>query len=453
MGGRGLQNRIVFDLTDLIVYYGSSVTPTGIQRVVGRLVGSGTLQQAPDTFFAFRAKNANTFWSLDKSLFVGLQHSKTRCSAISNLQVLDQYRRDRLRLIKAQTRPWKFLQRKYRDASRRVHQTERMGWCAPFQFRAGDILVMPGAFWIEPDVSEFYAQLREQYQLQLVLFIHDLIPINHAWCVPHSEKFEREFRTLISSCDRVVAVSKHVAAEVTEYLTSMGSRGKSIFTLAFGWDFPEHAKNQVSELATLSKYRLRPRNFIMNVGTIERRKNQVLVGRAAYNLCPRLKDKLPPIVFVGKLGPGAELIEQEFASVGFVGERIRILSETSDDELANLYAACQFTVFASFAEGWGLPVQESLAFGRPCLASRATSIPEAGLDLATYFDPHDPVGFQELLASWLEQPSRVSEAEGRIARYMAVHKPLTWEQSAAALIDRIRAGCNPAGDHRPGAEA
>ena len=141
-----MQNRIVFDLTDIIVYYGSSVTPTGIQRVVERLVGSETFRQAPDTFFVFRAKNANTFWRLDKNLVGDLQQSKTRHSAISHLQNLDQYRRDRLRVIKAQTRPWKFLQRKYRDASRRAHRNERMGWCAPFQFRARDILVMPGAF-------------------------------------------------------------------------------------------------------------------------------------------------------------------------------------------------------------------------------------------------------------------------------------------------------------------
>jgi glycosyltransferase involved in cell wall biosynthesis len=65
----------------------------------------------------------------------------------------------------------------------------------------------------------------------------------------------------------------------------------------------------------------------------------------------------------------------------------RVLENVSDAQLALLYSACYFTVFPSRAEGYGLPVAESLGAGKLCVASNATSIPEVAGDLADYFDP------------------------------------------------------------------
>jgi glycosyltransferase involved in cell wall biosynthesis len=96
--------------------------------------------------------------------------------------------------------------------------------------------------------------------------------------------------------------------------------------------------------------------------------------------------------------------------------------------------------FPAFVEGWGLPVQESIAFGRPCLASSATSIPEAGLDLATYFDPYNLPEFEKLLARWIENSADLAAAEARIAEYHSTHVLPTWNASASALVDFVRSG-------------
>jgi hypothetical protein len=47
-------------------------------------------------------------------------------------------------------------------------------------------------------------------------------------------------------------------------------------------------------------------------------------------------------------------------------------------------------------EGWGLPVGETLAHGRPCVASNTSSIPEVGGDLVDYVDPYDLRGGVEV---------------------------------------------------------
>lgn len=446
MQGTRTERRIVFDLTDLLIHYSRTASADGIQRVVGRLVASEYLQRAPDVCFVIRAKNTGAFWNIDKRLFADLQRSETRSCAIVPLKAIYESLVDHVNYFlapKLRKHPWKSFRRKYREVSRRIHEIELLeSWCSPLNIEMGDVLVIPGGFWTIEDAAGLYTELRRRDRLHLVLFVYDLIPINDAWCVgeQHSGKFSHLLRILISDCDRVVVISKHVAGELSEYMMANGAGEKPSFILPFGWGFPEYSSNHVAERETLAKYGLESRNFILVVGTIERRKNHLLVARAAYSLYPRLRDKIPHILFVGKRGFGADFIEDELASMGFLGGRIRILTDTTDDELANLYATCQFTIFPSFVEGWGLPVQESLAFGRPCLASCATSIPEAGLDLATYFDPYDPGTFQRLLAQWIEQPERVSEEEARIARCMAARKLPGWEESATALMSYIRNG-------------
>ena len=58
-----------------------------------------------------------------------------------------------------------------------------------------------------------------------------------------------------------------------------------------------------------------------------------------------------------------------------------------DRELTWLYQSCLFTAYVSLAEGWGLPIGESLWLGKTCLASGTTSMPEVGGNDVVYVDP------------------------------------------------------------------
>jgi glycosyltransferase involved in cell wall biosynthesis len=52
----------------------------------------------------------------------------------------------------------------------------------------------------------------------------------------------------------------------------------------------------------------------------------------------------------------------------------------SDEELAREYMNCTFTVFPSFEEGFGLPITESLSYGKPCVTSNYGAVAEIALD-------------------------------------------------------------------------
>jgi glycosyltransferase involved in cell wall biosynthesis len=106
-------------------------------------------------------------------------------------------------------------------------------------------------------------------------------------------------------------------------------------------------------------------------------------------------------------------------------------SRITDRELAWLYRNCLFTIYLSLCEGWGLPVGESLAFGKLCLASRAGAMPEVGDECARYFDPYDPVELLRLIEHHLVPDNR-HRAEQQIRDFF---RPRTWNAVARAITD------------------
>jgi glycosyltransferase involved in cell wall biosynthesis len=436
--------RNVFDLTDLFIYYRHFASVTGIQRVVERLAASKCLQDDRNSVFVTRAQGTDWFAQVDKALFHGLSQPDQRSDSIARLCSIAAHLPDYRLHQRLKKYPWKGLRRKYWGVARRVKGAVGCAHLAPFEFDENDRVVLPGAYWIDSDVARRYAELRRRHRLHICAFVYDLIPITHPWYV--DEEAARVFRdvldSIVPSCDRFVAISKHVADEFSAYLKSCRREQRPILTLPFGWDFPARAAEREAEAETLMRYGVDRRGFILVVGSLQARKNHMLIVRAVHNLYPRLKDRIPPILFVGKLA--SEFLKDELAAIGYLDGRIRILSDVSDEELACLYATCRFTIFPSFVEGWGLPVQESIAFGRACLASSATSIPEAGLDLATYFDPYNLPEFQTLLERWIENPSEVATAEARIAEHLSTRVLPTWNASASALVDFVPSGLTEA---------
>lgn len=133
--------------------------------------------------------------------------------------------------------------------------------------------------------------------------------------------------------------------------------------------------------------------YIVVLGTLEPRKNGALVLQyLARN--PAFADRFK-VVFVGRDGWLREkdklLLDAERAGVpadrivftGFLDER---------DKTVLLYNA-SFCVYASFFEGFGLPVLEATVLGKIVVCSSASSMPEVAPDLCLFFDPHEVLDF------------------------------------------------------------
>jgi FkbM family methyltransferase len=113
--------------------------------------------------------------------------------------------------------------------------------------------------------------------------------------------------------------------------------------------------------------------IILSVGTIEPRKNQVTLLEAFQHLCDRFPDAPLRLIFSGNLHPK---VAPAFREAVRRNPRIEYVEYASDLKLAGLYRKCAFTVFPSLEEGFGLPIVESLWYGRPVICANFGSMAE-----------------------------------------------------------------------------
>jgi glycosyltransferase involved in cell wall biosynthesis len=117
-----------------------------------------------------------------------------------------------------------------------------------------------------------------------------------------------------------------------------------------------------------------------------------------------------------------------------VAPRIVLLDDVADDDLLWLYEHCRFTVYPSFAEGWGLPVVESLTLGKPCLTSNAPALLEATGGIVPALDPLD-------FPAWLEHTERWAFDDQALATATAAVKdfrPESWQDHGEAMLALVR---------------
>jgi len=128
--------------------------------------------------------------------------------------------------------------------------------------------------------------------------------------------------------------------------------------------------------------------FILSVGDLQPRKNPVglieAFGRMIQNH-PHLPHHL---VLAGKETWFGRRVRDAAKRSG-VADRIRFLGFVSDDDLLNLYNACELFCFPSFYEGFGLPVLEAMACGAAVACSNTSAVPEVADGAALLFNPHN----------------------------------------------------------------
>ncbi len=130
----------------------------------------------------------------------------------------------------------------------------------------------------------------------------------------------------------------------------------------------------------ISKYNL-PDKFILSVGTIEQRKNQLSILKALYS-----SGIENTVVFVGKLTLySAELLK--FITENKMESQVKFLNNISRKDLAGLYQLAGLSIYISMFEGFGLPVIESMASGCPVITSNVSCLPETAGNAAVLCDP------------------------------------------------------------------
>jgi glycosyltransferase involved in cell wall biosynthesis len=294
----------------------------------------------------------------------------------------------------------------------------------PAPFKSGDVYVSMGLDWDQKDLVYLYEQKRN-LGFKVVLFCYDVIPVKfpHLCVGDVAASFARYFANLAWCADKVLCISECSQNDLKALLGELGTPLPNMSVIKLGCQLPLVATDVIaSDVAALLGQR-----FVLFVSTIERRKNHETLYRAYARLVDAGETNLPLLVFVGMPGWGVNDLMADLQLDPRTKDLIKLLYHVNDADLARLYQHALMTVFPSLYEGWGLPVAESLAAGKCCLASSVASIPEVGGDLVDYVDPWDVPAWAERLLWYFNNPSLVANKEAQIK---GSYQPMSWPKCA-----------------------
>ena len=174
--------------------------------------------------------------------------------------------------------------------------------------------------------------------------------------------------------------------------------------------------------------------YVLCVGTRAPHKNNWRLALAWDRLRQQTGIACPRLVFAGRDGWMNRDFDNFIAATGKLYGWIDIIDSPSDAELDHLYRNCLFSAMPSLYEGWGLPVGESLSYGKTAITSSICSLPEVGGDLVEYCDPYS---VDSIVAACLRL---IADPDRRIALEQKIRgtKLRSWDDVAADLIKAIR---------------
>jgi glycosyltransferase involved in cell wall biosynthesis len=215
-----------------------------------------------------------------------------------------------------------------------------------------------------------------------VVTIHDLIFYRYPQYYPYFDRkiYELKVRYASKHANKIIAVSEQTKADLINFLNVEESKVEVIYQNCdpiFRSIVTEQEKIRIRNTYNL------PKEFLLNVGTIETRKNSLLIIQALK----KLKDTIH-LVLIGKETPYTQVLK-DFIANNNLTSRVHFLKNVSFQDLPGIYQQASLFIYPSKFEGFGIPVVEALSSGIPVIAAKGSCLEEAGGKNSIYIDPNN----------------------------------------------------------------
>jgi glycosyltransferase involved in cell wall biosynthesis len=399
---------LAFDLSDLLLHFARRRTLTGIQRVQASLIGAALRTGLDASFLAFAGPRP-AWRALPTE---SLKHLLSLAAAGSD----------------AEEPAWIAA----RDA---VTEAALAGQA--HSFPPGATLVSLGSPWGIPDYFRGVRAVQAGSGLRYLPFLHDCVPL----VMP-----EHCVRTLVQDYARwFAALGVHAQGVLCNSECTRADGRRFLEALLPGLDLPmavipldaDPRGGMPPDPAALEGTRAPrpPEPYVLFVATVESRKDHLTVFRAWLTLLRRHGPaRIPRLVCVGAEGWHAEAALALLAGSPELSAHVVLLHEISDGALAALYRDCLFTLYNSHYEGWGLPVTESIAWGKVPVVPAHSALVESGAGAAVFVEPQSEGAMVATVERLLFEPGALPAAEAALA---ARGPGRGWEAVLAQLVSAI----------------
>ena len=282
----------------------------------------------------------------------------------------------------------------------------------------------PGAVYLnvghtglnESSLPEWVAR----HRLRAVYLIHDLIPVTHPQFCRAGEgaKHVQRLDNMLDSASGIICNSQATLAELEQFAQARGRQlPATIAALIAGHQAPpEYSPASPS------------RPYFLVVGTIEARKNHMLLLGVWRQLVSELGSAAPMLVIAGQRGWEAEPTLAILDDLGALEGHVVELSRCNDEDLAGWIAGARGLLMPSLVEGFGLPIIEALQLSVPVIASNLPVYRELAGEIPTYLEPQDEAGWLGVVKDYLRDGPERRRQVAAMKGYQAPNWPNHFHQ-------------------------
>jgi glycosyltransferase involved in cell wall biosynthesis len=288
------------------------------------------------------------------------------------------------------------------NRQRRLHIL--LNWLAVGQGIADDSTVIVSTHtWLSN--RRTWTWIRRKH-LHVYVFIHDLIPIDFPEYQRPSEAgaHAKRIRLTLENARGIIVNSSCTASAVRRFAERENLPVPPVLVAPLGHNLP--ATNN----AALPRG-LRAPYFVV-LGTIEPRKNHLLLLALWRQMAMSYRaNEIPQLVVVGRRGWECEQVVDMLERCEAIHPHILEINNASDEQVISLLKGARALLMPSYAEGFGMPVQEALAAGTPVISSPLPAIKEFAGDIPDYAEPHDGIRWLELIRDYARSDSTLRAAQ------------------------------------------
>jgi len=239
-------------------------------------------------------------------------------------------------------------------------------------------------------------------RIKSIVTIHDLIFLRYPQYYKFIDRklYEWKSKSACKRANKIIAISQKTKEDIIDLYGINPEKIEVIYQScddSFKTPFPKETLSRIK-----ATYKL-PDKYILNVGTIEERKNLTLAIQALKEVNDEYK-----LVVIGKQTPYFKSVEKEIEKLG-LKNRILFLKNIPFTDLPGIYQMASVFVYPSFYEGFGIPVIEALYSGVPVVAATGSCLEEAGGPNSLYISPKDATGLAKAINQILESPQLQKE--------------------------------------------
>jgi len=272
----------------------------------------------------------------------------------------------------------------------------------------------------------------QKTEIKSIVTIHDLIFLRFPKYYKFIDRklYKWKSQSACKYADKIIAISEKTKADIVEFYEINPEKIEVIYQTC------DDSFKTFLDQSVLDKIRLNyklPEKYILNVGTIEERKNLKLIVQALKTVNEDYK-----LVVIGKQTPYFKSVEEEIEKLG-LKNRILFLKNIPFADLPGIYQLATVFVYPSFYEGFGIPIIEALSSGIPTIAATGSCLEEAGGPTSIYISPVDSPSLSSAINQVLESPALQAEMKRKGLEFVQkFDSPVVTKQLMDCYINILR---------------